>query len=151
MSITIRQATAADLPGLARLRWIWSKEGQPPLECSFDEYARDFADWYDKHEDFIACVAADGSELTAMGFLALASRVPDPRTFHRQTGDIQSMFVLPEHRNRGIGARVVEHLVHHGRTSGCTRITVHSGGRAIPLYTRAGFTAQPNLLMLPIH
>ncbi|WP_256838934.1 GNAT family N-acetyltransferase [Ornithinimicrobium faecis] len=151
MSITIRQATAADLPGLARLRWTWSKEGQQPLDCSFDEYARDFADWYQQHEGFVAYVAADGPELVAMGFLALASRVPDPRSFHRRTGDIQSMFVLPRHRNRGIGARVVERLVRHGRTSGCTRITVHSGGRAIPLYSRAGFAAQPNLLMLTIH
>ncbi len=148
VSIIIREAIAVDLPDLARLRWTWSEEGQPPIDCSLDEYVRDFIAWYQRHDDFVAYVAADGPELVAMGFLAFAPRVPDPRSFHRHTGDIQSMYVLPQHRNRGIGARLVEQLVHHGRTAGCTRITVHSDGRAVPFYTRAGFAARPNLLRL---
>lgn len=149
MSIIVREAAATDLPGLARLRWVWSQENQPPIEQAFDEYARDLAAWYEAHDDFVAYVADDGG-VVAMGFLALAPRVPDPRTFDRRTGDIQSMYVLPEHRGRGVGSRLVEALVEHGRTAGCTRITVHSDPRAITLYTRAGFVLQPNLLMLPL-
>lgn len=86
--------------------------------------------------------------VVAMGFLALVPRVADPRAFDRRTGDIQSMYVLPPYRGQGVGARLVEALVHHGREAGCTRITVHSDVQAISLYSRTGFRAQSYLLML---
>ena len=149
MSIIVREATSEDLPALARLRWLWSEENQPPIEGAFDEYAEQFVDWYRARDDFVAFVAV-ADAVVGMGFLALAPRVPDPRTFERRTGDIQSMYVIPAHRGRGVGARLVEALVQHGRAAGCTRITVHSDADAISLYTRAGFEVRSNLLMLAL-
>lgn len=151
VTLGVREAAPTDLQQVARLRWTWSEEGQDRIKGSPDDFARDFAAWYEQRDDFIAWVAAEDETVVAMAFLALPSRVPDPRAFQRRTGDIQSVYVLPAYRGQGIGTRLIAALVEHGTRRGCTRITVHSSTRALPVYERSGFTAQPDLLLLPLH
>lgn len=150
-AVSVRQGTADDVPALAALRWAWSGEGHAPLSGSLEEYQRDLRAWYDTRDDFAAYVAVDeGDQVVGMAWLALVVRVPDPRAFHRRTGDVQSVYVLPEHRNGGVGARLVAALVEHARAAGCTRVTVHSDARAVPVYERAGFSVLDRLMVLDL-
>jgi len=55
-------------------------------------------------------------------------------------------YVLPEHRDGGIGAALVDALVTHARELGCVRIVLSPSDRSVPFYQRAGFGPATMLL-----
>lgn len=81
-----------------------------------------------------------------MAWLATTPRVPTPVALRRATGDVQSVFVVPEHRNSGVGSRLIEAVLALARELGLERVTVHSRIRAVAVYERAGFAVSPRLL-----
>ena len=147
MSIETREATDDDLPALARLRWECHTERHPADERDFDAYRLGFAQWWSAQQGRCrAVVAVDGSHVVGMGFIALVDRVPSPGSLDRHHGDIQSMYVIPTHRNDGVGSKIVQGLLNLGRDAGCERIEVHSGRRAVTFYERSGFEHSHQLL-----
>ena len=76
-----------------------------------------------------------GRELVATG--ALAEVEPGHE-------ELKSMRTLPAYRGRGVGARVVAHLLADARSRGVTRVSLETGSMeffapARALYARAGF------------
>ena len=84
-----------------------------------------------------------------MAWVALLVRVPRPGDTARRSADIQSVFVVPEHRDKGIGSSLVQAATEHAMRLGASRVTVHSGRRAVPVYERLGFASSPQLLQRP--
>lgn len=84
-----------------------------------------------------------------MAWLALVPRVPRPGRIGRLSADVQSVFVVPAHRGRGIGAALVEAVTQHALQLGAAHVTVHSSEGAVPLYERLGFTSSRLLLQAP--
>jgi len=63
---------------------------------------------------------------------------------------IQSLFIVPEHRGRGLVERVMDFLADAARTAGALdlRLQVHqSNQRALRAYQRCGFTAAHSIIM----
>ena len=114
MTPTIRSATAADIPELARLRWqLYTKQG-PPGE-SFDVYVGRFTTFATdalSGGHWPAWVAErDGSLITAL-WLQTVPRVPAPwarRT--RPIGYLTNAFVQPDHASQGLGSRLLQTVV----------------------------------------
>jgi GNAT superfamily N-acetyltransferase len=117
----------------------------------FDEFAANFIDWATSHPEHHCVVAREGAgRVVGMAWLAVLPRVPGPISFDRAGGDIQSVYVSPDNRNEGIGAAMIQRIVELAGQLGLMRVTVHSSGRAIPVYGRAGFIAKENLLALEL-
>ncbi|MFN8155891.1 MAG: GNAT family N-acetyltransferase [Candidatus Nanopelagicales bacterium] len=147
MTIVVRRATDDDVVELARLRRRSHEERHEVDDDGEDAYVRDFAAWWSPRSDrFRAAVAVDGDRLVGMGFLAVVDRVPVPGDVGRHHGDIQSMYVVPEHRDAGVGGRIVRLLLDLAREAGCSRVEVHSGRRAVTFYEREGFARYERLL-----
>lgn len=146
----ISQATKDDVAGLARLLWLDTRNEEPTQE-SVDAFAAQLAHWWAAREaEHFAFVARlTGPEIIAMAWVGLVSRVPRPGAVNRLSADIQSVFVLPEHRGRGIGSAVVDAAAQHATGLGASRVTVHSGRRAVPVYERLGFVSSRQLLQRP--
>lgn len=140
MQVTVRKASAADAAALAELRWRWTGDepGYPDTDrAAFTEL---FADWVDAHAStHLPFLAEVDSRVVGMAWLMVADRVPGPNRRHRRFGDVQSVFVAPELRDRGIGAALLKAVLAEARALELEHVTVHSAGRAIPLYQRAGF------------
>jgi GNAT superfamily N-acetyltransferase len=81
-----------------------------------------------------------------MAWVALVPRPPRPGATSRLSADIQSVFVMPKHRGRGIGSALVEAAAGHATLLGALSVTVNSGRRAVPLYERLGFAWSRQLL-----
>lgn len=115
---------------------------------SVEEFEPELAAWWADHDEshlaFTASVAADG--LVGMAWLALLPRIPRPGNAERRSADIQSVFVIPEHRGKGIGSALVEAATAHAFELDAGRVTVSSGRRAVPVYERLGFSPSPRLL-----
>ena len=114
-------------------------------------FAQDLLSWWEAHLDshvpFLALLAP--SRAVGMVWLALAARVPRPGRTSRLCGDVQSLYVVPEHRSAGIGTALVRAVLQHAEALGLEHVTVHSNERAVSLYERAGFTSTRELLMRP--
>ena len=68
------------------------------------------------------------------------------RRLDDRTGEIKRMFVVPEHRGRGIGHALLAALEAEARALGLARLLLETGVRqhaAIALYERAGFAPIP--------
>lgn len=143
----IDEATADDVTDLARLLILNNGEPEANPEA-IDAFAIDLAKWWaDRDGSHVAYVArSDGPELIGMAWLALVARVPRPGVLNRMSGDIQSVYVVPEARGRGIGSALVEAATQHAIRHGALRVTVHSSSRAVAVYERLGFASSAQLL-----
>ncbi len=140
-------AGQADLAQLARLLWL-NAAPEEQVKQSVESFAGDLAAWWTDHDDshlaFVARLAE--SEIVGMAWLALVPRVPRPGVSSRRSADIQSVFVVPEQRGKGIGSALVQAASEHAFRRGASRVTVHSGRKAVPVYERLGFASSRQLL-----
>jgi GNAT superfamily N-acetyltransferase len=140
MEIVARRGTATDAPTLARLRWRWRTEERSEADTDRDSFLTYFTAWVvdhlNTHLPFI--VEVDG-RVAGMAWLALADRVPTPAVLDRRTGDVQSVYVVPELRDSGVGAALIDAVLREARDREVVLATVHSSERAVPFYRRRGF------------
>jgi GNAT superfamily N-acetyltransferase len=140
MGVTIRRARADDAPALARLRWRWRSETGDDPGADRTAFLNHFSVWTVDHlATHLPFLAEVDGRLSGMAWLALHDRVPNPARFDRRTGDVQSVYVVPEARNAGVGAALLEAVLKEARDRELTCVTVHSSERAAPIYLRSGF------------
>lgn len=139
-----------DVPHLARLLWLFAAPDEQAQQ-SAESFATALDAWWSDHaRSHVAFVARrPGSDAVGMAWLALVARPPRPGATHRLSADIQSVFVLPEERGKGVGAALVRAATEHALHLGAGLVTVHSGTRAVPVYERLGFASSRQLLQLP--
>ncbi len=149
--IEIRPARPDEFEAIAGLRWRWVTERDGLPGAGREEYVRKFAVWAREHAATHRClVVARGDQVIGMAFLAITARVPSPRVFTRDSGDVQCVYVVPEARNGGLGGLLIDATLRVATELGLERVTVHSSKRAVPAYERHGFAASPHLLQIEL-
>jgi GNAT superfamily N-acetyltransferase len=147
----IRRAAIEDAPDLARLRWLWRTTERGECGLSEPEFETAFADWWSGHQSgHTAFIAEQAGHPVGMAWLAIFDRIPHPRRLERRAGNVQSVFVLEEHRNRGIGGALVEAVIAEAHARGLGYLIVHPSERAYPLYERVGFGETNRILHLDL-
>jgi GNAT superfamily N-acetyltransferase len=144
--VEYRQARASELADVARLRWRWLVEEGDPSAMERDVFEEAFTAWALEAEAHRCLVAVRDRELIGMAWLALTRRVPTPQVLDRTVGDVQSVYIVPEARDGGIGSGLVDAVLTLAGELGLERVTVHSTTRAIPVYLRAGFAESRRLM-----
>jgi len=145
--VEIMLATLSDVPALARLlrEFVSQEERATRTER---EFAADLGGWWERHSAshvaFLARLPSHGA--IGMAWLALVPRVPRPGALGRISGDVQSVFVMDEHRRVGVGTALIQAIVEHAAGLGVEHLTVHAGER-VTLYERASFTSSRALLI----
>jgi GNAT superfamily N-acetyltransferase len=140
---TVRRASVTDstaLAALAELRWAWRNDERGERGLPWPEFSTAFVRWCQDHrETHLGFLAEAGSAPIGMAWLATIERIPGPAVWTRRAGHLQSVYVLPEHRNGGIGAALVTAALLEARARGFDYVIVHPSERSFPLYRRAGF------------
>lgn len=147
----VRSAAAADAERLAALRWAWRVDERGESGLAWPDFAAGFARWWGAHPDHLAWLAApDGEPSGAVGmcWLAVGDRVPGPEVWERRNGWLQSVYVRPAYRDRGVGAALVVAASEAARRLGLDYVAVHPSERSFPLYRRAGYAPAPGVLEL---
>jgi GNAT superfamily N-acetyltransferase len=145
--VIIRAATADDMAALTSLRVVWADLPDEPSPAAQEDFRRRLTEWIDARPDTLVIrVAEVEQELVGMAWLVLFERVPNIDERVRMTGDIQSVFVRPHHRRRGIGHALVAALLAAADGMGIPRVTVSAGEAALRLYTDVGFSPREQLL-----
>ncbi|MFI9402480.1 GNAT family N-acetyltransferase [Nocardia sp. NPDC052316] len=147
--IVVRPAEKDELAAVALLRWQWVTEKRGTPDITREEFTAWFVAWAKDNERSHQCwVVVDGDLVLGMAWLAVTQRVPTPHAPERASGDLQCVYVVPEHRDTGLGGRLIDAVVVEAGRLGLERVTVHSSDRAINAYLRHGFAVSPRLLQV---
>ena len=146
--IAVRIARDDELGAIAALRWHWVHDHHPELHLPpLGDYVAAAEEWARAHHDtHIPMVAVADGEVVGMAWLAVQARVPSPTGLDRLSGDLQSCYVRPECRGQGVGRRLAEAVLAEARARGLEHVTVHASPRSVPVYQRAGFGHNSELL-----
>lgn len=140
----LRLATVADARSLADLRFEWDRPNSVPSVEERASFAALFEDWLVAAQLWCACAVAEvGDQLIGMAWLVVHQRVPNPSQFNRATGEIQSTYVRPSHRHRGVGRELVQLVLEYGEQRDIARFTVDANDSAVRFYQRLGFANSP--------
>ena len=142
----IRLAGPDDLTALADLRRRWTTERQGP--SADPDFAHRFSDWFTaeaRRRRF--WLAEVDQEAVGMVNLLHFERMPTPGRDAGRWGYLGNMFVVAEHRGRGVGRQLLDALVAHAEAEGLVRIVLSPSDRSIPFYRRAGFSDAHELLV----
>ncbi|AMM19893.1 acetyltransferase [Frondihabitans sp. PAMC 28766] len=145
--VDIRPARADEIHAVAELRWRWLAENRRVPVVGHEEFVSFFVDFAARHPDHHCAVAVRGGVVVGMAWLAVVSRVPSPTQLERASGDVQSVYVVPDARGGGIGGRLMGAVLSRADQLELGHVTVHSSDGAVTLYQRAGFAASPTYLV----
>jgi len=150
--VEVRVARDEELEQTVRLRWLWTVEREGVDAAGIEaDYVAPAAAWARAHQDtHVPHVAVLGQSVVGMAWLALTPRVPKVGGIERLSGDLQSCYVLPEHRDRGIGGRLVRAVTATAVLRGAEHVTVHTSPGSVRMYARNGFEHEERLLYLEI-
>ena len=141
MSVSVRVADDDDLAALTRLRHTWTEEnaGAPIDDPGFDAA---FAAWCEEERSTrtFFLVEVDGVAV-GMGNVKRYDRMPVPGRPSGGWGYVGNVFVLPAHRNAGVGAALMEAIAAWAWSEGMEHLRLAPSPRSVPFYNRLGYAA----------
>lgn len=138
---TIDLASIQDVPELARLRWQLYEEqegAREPIDAYRDRFVG-FALQALGTERWRAWVARSSVGPVAAMWLQTVVRVPVPGKRAGPIGYLTNVYVSPEHRDRGLGTRMLEQVLGWCRQQGYSCVITWPAARSRPFYRRSGF------------
>jgi predicted N-acetyltransferase YhbS len=129
----IRVAAWEDRAAVAALRRSWTEEnaGAPVPD---DGYEQRFDDWLEReqHQRVIWLVF---------------TRMPRPGGDAGRWGYLANCYVRPQHRNSGLGARLLATCTAYADERGFARVVLSPSPRSVPFYARGGFESATSLMV----
>jgi GNAT superfamily N-acetyltransferase len=137
-SVTIRQATLADLPLLLQYRRAMAEEMDDGDEAAVNRMITAL-------EPYLRTAISDGrwhswlAEPGGCGSLEIVKWVPSRQDPTPRRAWIHSLYIEPSFRRRGIGRRITETIIAWCREQGFEWIYLHASDQGRPLYETLGF------------
>jgi GNAT superfamily N-acetyltransferase len=134
-------ATIDDVDELARLRWELYVEQEGELE-PFEPYRDRFVTFARNAlatDRWHAWVARDPSGPVGAMWLHTVERIPLPGKVAGPIGYLTNVYLTPEHRNGGLGSRMLEHVLDWSRAERFSCVITWPTPRSRPFYVRGGF------------
>lgn len=142
----VRLADADDSDSLIALRQRWTEErrGVGPDQG----FAERFRTWLaDKAGHRTFWIAELARRPIGMVNLLTFTRMPGPNIEAGAWGYLGNMYVVPEHRDAGVGRHLLDALLAHADAAGLERVVLSPTEPSVPFYRRAGFGPADQLLL----
>lgn len=147
--VEIKVAGHEEVSALAALRTAWAAEKRSSDDRAFDT---NFRHWYEAEASRrVFWLATLAGAPVGMVNLVVFDRMPTPGRPAGGWGYLGNMYVRAEHRNAGIGTRLVEALLAHADSLGLDRVVLNPTERSIPFYGRHQFRSATELMLRPQH
>lgn len=148
-AVQIRRGTPADAAELARVRYAFRAELDPPVEseAEFQERcARWMAERLHQKHGWRCWVAARGDTLVGTVWLQLVEKLPNPVGHRGLHGYVSSVYVVPELRGAGIGSALLAACLREADALEIDAVFLWPTPRSRGLYQRYGFAVRDDLL-----
>ena len=134
--ITIRKATAQDLPGILE---TYAQPGIDGVDVIDAEGAEEILRRMDRYPAYAVYVALEDGKVVGSYALLIMDNL---RHRGSPSGVVEDVVVHPAWQRRGIGRRMMEHALEACRGAGCYKVTLSSNRRstaAHAFYASLGF------------
>ena len=148
-----RLAQQADAPKLATLRWALRTEDSPqPEAVTQAKFIEDFIAWMNaaSGDDLVHWIAEEVGELIGVISVRIVAMMPSPEALNDRFGYVTNTFVLPEHRNKGIGTALLTEVKDWALRENLELLVVWPSDRAYPFYERSGYLRLPDPVVLKL-
>ena len=143
MSVTLREATAADLDAVMRHRRSMFADMRSGDASELDAmeaasrplFARALADG-----TYRGWLAEDGGRVVAGGGIIMLPYHSSPRDPKPRRAWIVNMYTEPAHRRRGLARRLMDEMIRWCRGQRMTAVYLHASDEGRALYESLGFT-----------
>lgn len=138
MQLTVHRATPGERGG-ASSPSVHADGGAGDQWPGPPSFVDSFSAWVHHHlSTHLPFIAELDDRPAGMAWFMIGERVPSRSRAHRPCGDVQSVYVLPQLRDQGIGAAPMDAVLAEASKLDLEQVTVHSSRRA-GLYQRRGF------------
>ena len=141
VGVRVRLADDGDLSALTTLRRLWSEEnaGAPIDDAAFDAA---FAAWWEAEQSTRTFFLVELDEVViGMANVKRYERMPVPDRSSGHWGYVGNVFVLPDHRNDGIGATLMHALQEWAWSAGMAHLRLAPSPLSATFYDRLGYLA----------
>lgn len=149
MSFVVRPGNPNDAAELARLRYQFRTELDPPTEAE-SIFVERCAEWMARHLGpggvWRCWVGVLDGTLVGTIWLQLIEKLPNPVGHLGHHGYISSVYVVPALRNAGIGSALMTACLEECRAQRVDAVFLWPTSRSRPLYQRHGFAVRDDLL-----
>ncbi|MGZ4445846.1 MAG: GNAT family N-acetyltransferase [Nocardioides sp.] len=149
-SASIRVATWDDRVAVAGLRRTWTEENAgSPIED--DGFQDSFDAWLEREQDQrVTWLGLVDGVAVGMVNLLVFTRMPRPgETAPSRWGYLANCYVLPGHRDAGLGGALLDACTAYADGEGFARVVLSPSPRSVPFYARGGFEPATTLLVRP--
>jgi GNAT superfamily N-acetyltransferase len=148
LSDEIRIATWDDRAAVASLRRAWTEE-QAGAPVEDDAFTARFEEWLEREQhQRVTWLGHVGGAPVGMLNLLVFTRMPRPgQQRNSRWGYLANFFVRPEHRNGGLGSRMLAACTAYADDHGFVRVVLSPSERSVPFYARGGFEPATSLMV----
>ena len=148
-----RLAGISDAPQLANLRWGLRTDDAPVTDAAAKaRFVQDFVAWMDKapDTDLVHWVAEQDDALVGVISVRIIHMLPSPEEMDGRFGYLTNIYVLPQHRNQGVGAALLAAVKDWALDQKLELLVVWPSERAYPFYARGGYDRYPDPVVLKL-
>jgi GNAT superfamily N-acetyltransferase len=142
MTVALRRATAEDAQLLAEHRaavWVEVGDWSPEAMAAQTPVWADFARRTVADGTYVAWIAEERGEPIASGAILVHLTIPRPGGDSERAGRVQSVYVAPAARRRGVARAIMEALLADARALRLIFLSLHPSDEARALYAAMGF------------
>ena len=148
-----RLAKKADAPQLASLRWaLRTEDCLQPDPSSKHHFIKNFVVWMEATSDreVVHWVADKDQELIGVMSVRIIPMMPSPEAFQDYFGYLTNSYVLPAHRNNGVGSALLAEVKKWALCESLELLVVWPSERAYHFYERSGYLRLPDPVVLKL-
>lgn len=147
-AVEIRRAHPGDAATLARLRYAFRSELDPPSEpeSAFVQRCTRWMAGRLGEESWCCWLALSANTGVGTLWLQLVEKIPNPVGHPDYHGYVTSVYVVPQLRGAGIGSALLKACLAEADVRGLDALFLWPTERSRPLYGRHGFRATDDLL-----
>jgi GNAT superfamily N-acetyltransferase len=147
---SVRRATQDDVATLARFRWAFRSRRHPAAEEE-NAFVERCVEWMRPRlradSRWRVWLLEDGGTPVGNLWVQIIEKIPNPGTEPELHAYVSNVFVLPEYRNRGGGAQLLDAAIAECRGFHVDTMFLWPSDESRPLYARHGFAAPDRLLV----
>jgi GNAT superfamily N-acetyltransferase len=151
--VVYRLAENRDAPRLADLRWGLRTDDAPASDAAAKaRFVQEFVAWMGNRpdENLVHWVAEQDDGLIGVISVRIIHKLPSPEDADGRFGYLTNSYVLPEHRNSGVGTALLAAVKDWALSQKLELLVVWPSERAYPFYERGGYRRHPDPVVLKL-
>jgi GNAT superfamily N-acetyltransferase len=142
LNITIREASAADIPEILRQRRGMYEDMGTRDPDALNAMAKSSAGYLERamaDGSFRAWFACDGDRVVSGGAVIVTSWLAHLYDLECRRATILNVYTNPEYRRRGLAGKIMQTIINWCKREGFARVTLHASEDGRHLYESLGF------------